>query len=198
MLTKLDLFRKMGRGDRAEAMIDDMMKIEGLDQIDLQKLIVKKVFLMFGNQRKAEALQLLDQKIGEMAPHQYLMLAKGEMLVAEGQHQPAIEAFDKVIADFDGDLELLATSTGAKADALFDQGKADDATQVLDQFADQDQMPPDLRGEALLHKALILRLTDRRRGAILAENKAVDLVESPADRAQMQRLVDQLRRRFEQ
>lgn len=198
MLTKLDLFRKMGRGDQAAAMIDEMMKIEGLDEVDLQKLIVKKVYLLFGNERREEAHQLLDQKIAEMAPHQHLMLAKGELLVAERNYAPALEALDKAIADFDGDLEFLASATGAKADALFDQGNADDAIQALDRFADDGQMAPDLRGEALLHKALILRMTDRRRAAILAENKAVELVESPAEKAQMQRLVDQLRRRFEQ
>jgi tetratricopeptide (TPR) repeat protein len=118
--------------------------------------------------------------------------------VAEGNFAPALEALDKAIADFDGDLEFLASAIGAKADALFDQGNPDDAIQALDRFADDPQMAPDLRGEALLHKALILRMTDRRRAAILAENKAVELVESPAEKAQMQRLVDQLRRRFEQ
>jgi tetratricopeptide (TPR) repeat protein len=198
LLTKLDLCRKMGRGEQAEALIDEMMAIEGLDAVDVQKLIVKKSLLMFGNQRRAEAHQLLDQKISEFDPNQHLMLAKGELLVSEGQVQPAVEIFDRAIATLKGDSELMAALVGAKADALVEQGSADQAIEAIDQFAEDPQWAEIVRAEALLHKALILRTTDRRRAAILAENKAVDTVASPQDKAQIQRLVDQLRRKFEQ
>ncbi len=198
LLTKLDLFRKMGQGEKAEALIDDMMKIEGLDAVDLQKLIVKKVFLMFGNKRQAEATALLDQKIQELSPNQHLLLAKGELLVTQGQHQPAVDAFDQAIATVDGDADMMALLIGARADALVEQGNPDQALQIIDQFADDVKWASYVRADALLHKALILRTTDRRRAAILAENKAVEIAESPQDKAQIQRLVDQLRRKFEQ
>jgi tetratricopeptide (TPR) repeat protein len=175
-----------------------MMAIDGLDAVDVQKLIVKKSLLMFGNQRRAEAHQLLDQKINEFDPNQHLMLAKGELLVSEGQLQPAIEIFDRAIATLEGDSELMAALVGAKADALVEQGSADQAVEAIDLFAADTRWAEIVRAEALLHKALILRTTDRRRAAILAENKAVDTVASPQDKAQIQRLVDQLRRKFEQ
>lgn len=198
LLTKLDLFRKMGQGEKAEALIDEMMKIEGLDQIDLQKLIVKKVYLMFGNKRQTEAHQLLDQKIKELSPNQHLLLAKGELLVTQGQHPGAIEAFDQAISTVEGDSEMMALLVGAKADALVENGNADQAISVIDQFVDEPKWDALIRAESLLHKALILRTTDRRRAAILAENKAVEIAESPQDKAQIQRLVEQLRRKFEQ
>ncbi len=198
LLTKLDLFRKMGQSQQAEAIIDDMMKIEGLDAIDLQKLIVKKALLMFGDKRQADAFEMLDQKIKELAPNQQLWLAKGEMLVSQGEFPKAVEAFDGAIAAIGDDGELLALLVGAKADALVEQGEAELGLLTIDQFVDQPRWASIVRAEALLHKALILRTTDRRRAAILAENKAVEIAESPQDKAQIQRLVDQLRRRFDQ
>ena len=197
LLTKLDLFRKMGQSQQAEAIIDDMMKIEGLDAIDLQKLIVKKALLMFGDKRQADAHQLLDQKIKELSANQHLWLAKGEMLVAQGEFSKAVEALDGAITAIGDDGELMALLVGAKADAILEQGDAERAVQTIDEFVDQPRWTSIVRAEALLHKALILRTTDRRRAAILAENKAVEIAESPQDKAQIQRLVDQLRRKFE-
>ncbi len=197
LLTKLDLFRKMGQSQQAEAIIDDMMKIEGLDAIDLQKLIVKKALLMFGDKRQADAHQLLDQKIKELSANQHLWLAKGEMLVAQGEFSKAVEALDGAINAIGDDGELMALLVGAKADAILEQGDAERAVQTIDEFVDQPRWTSIVRAEALLHKALILRTTDRRRAAILAENKAVEIAESPQDKAQIQRLVDQLRRKFE-
>jgi thioredoxin-related protein len=197
LLTKLDLFRKMGQSQRAEGIVDEMMKIEGLDAVDLQKLIVKKAFLMFGDNRRAEALEWLDGKIKELSPHQYLLLAKCELLVSAKQLGPAIQLFDAALAAAGDDPELTAAVIAAKADALVEQGNADDAIQAIDRFVDQATWPQVVRAEALLHKALILRGLDRRRAAILAENKALEIAESPLDKAHVQRLVDQLRRKFE-
>jgi thioredoxin-related protein len=197
LLTKLDLFRKLGQSQKAEAMIDDMMQIEGLDAIDVQKLIVKKALLMFGDKRQTEAQALLDAKIKEMSPNQHLWLAKGEMLVSLGEHAKALDAFDAATAAATEDAEMIAEVVGAKADALVEQGNADAAIKAIDQFVDEDRWPSLLRAEALLHKALILRSTDRRRAAILAENKALEIAESPLDKSQIQRLIDQLRRKFD-
>lgn len=198
LLTKLDLVRRMGHGEQAESLIDDMMSIEGLDQVDLQKLIAKKVLLMFGNHRAAEAKQFLEQKIQELSPNQHLLLAKGEILVAEGDCPGAIAVYDQAAATVEGDSEMMARLVGAKADALVEQKQSDQAIALIDQFAGEAKWSGMDRAEALLHKALILRTTDRRRAAILAENKAVEIVESPQDKAQIQRLVDQLRRKYEQ
>jgi tetratricopeptide (TPR) repeat protein len=119
------------------------------------------------------------------------------MLVSAKQLGPAIQLFDAALAAAGDDPELTAAVIAAKADALVEQGNADDAIQAIDRFVDQAKWPQVVRAEALLHKALILRGLDRRRAAILAENKALEIAESPLDKAHVQRLVDQLRRKFE-
>jgi predicted RNA polymerase sigma factor len=84
----------------------------------------------------------------------------------------------------------------AKADALYAVDKATEALQALDNYADDTQMPSDLRGEALLHKAMIMRDMNRSRQARLAENRAIEITESAQERAEMQKIVERLRKKF--
>ncbi len=198
LLTKLDLLRKIGETTQAEALVDEMMAIQGLDQVDIQKLIVKKVLLVYGSRRKAEAYALLDQRIGALAEHQHLLRAKAELLASDGDYPQAIRTAEAALAISQEDPNLSLALHQVKADALVASDQAVPAIEALDAFADNPDWPVVLRAEAMLHKALILRETNRRRAAILAENKAVEICDSPADRAQIQRLVDQLRKRFDQ
>ena len=85
---------------------------------------------------------------------------------------------------------------GSKADSLVAKGDPLSAIRELDNFADDQQMPGDLRGIALLHKAMIMRETDRRRQARLAENRAIEVAGSPEQRGEMQKLVERLRKKF--
>ena len=57
-------------------------------------------------------------------------------------------------------------------------------------------MPSDLRAESLLHKALIMRDMKRSRQARLAENRAIEITESPQERAEVQKIVERLREKF--
>ena len=57
--------------------------------------------------------------------------------------------------------------------------------------------PAWLRAQGLLHKSLLLRESGRRRAAILAENRAVELVETVEEKAEIQKLIDQFRRKFD-
>ena len=70
------------------------------------------------------------------------------------------------------------------------------AIQTLDEFAENDEMPVDLRSETLLHKAMIMRDSGRKRRAILVENRAIEICESPVERAEMQKLVERLRTKY--
>ena len=71
------------------------------------------------------------------------------------------------------------------------------AMQTLDNFSEDTQMPSDLRGEALLHKAMIMREMKRTRQARLAENRAIEVAESTKERSEMQKIVDRLRKKYE-
>ena len=48
----------------------------------------------------------------------------------------------------------------------------------------------------MLQKAMIMRDSGRSRRATLVENRAVEIAESPSERAETQKLVERLRKRF--
>ena len=56
-------------------------------------------------------------------------------------------------------------------------------------------MPSDLRAEAMLQKSMIMRDMNRKRQAILAENRAIEMAESPQERSEMQKIVERLRQK---
>ena len=174
------------------------MAIEGLGSVDQQKLIVKKVWILYGDGRADEARRRLDEAIAGRSDHAYLLLALGELTAAEGKPAEALPLFERALRGAAADAELARDATTAQADALLARdGEATAALAALDAFAADPQWPAIFRAEGLLHKSMILRETDRRRAAILAENKAIELVENPIEKAQVQRWVDQLRRRYD-
>ncbi len=197
LLTKLDLLRKIGEAEKAASLVDEMMHIDGLDNVDVQKLIAKKAFLMFGDGRKDDAYALLDQRVAEMASHAHLLRAKAELQAADGHHAEAIKTADQAIDVSRDDPNLTLELVEIKADSQVAAGDDSGAIDSLDAFSAQAQWPAVLRAETLLQKAMILRETARRRAAIISENKAVELCESPSDKAEVQRLVDLLRKRYE-
>jgi hypothetical protein len=100
----------------------------------------------------------------------------------------AVQAADKP--------DLLIEVIAARADLLTGLDKPEEALQILDTFADDSRMPTDLRCEALLQKAMIMRETSRRRPALLAENRAIEIADSPELKREMQRVVEQLRAKY--
>ena len=86
---------------------------------------------------------------------------------------------------------------------MFELKKYDKAVEVLTTFASDETWPADLRADALLHKAIILREQAKMekksvpRSAIIAENKAIEIVETPQEKAELQKLVEKLRARYE-
>ncbi len=202
---KFDLYRKSNQIDKAEQLIDEMLDIDGVaqDTTLTQRLIVRKIYLLVGAKRKDEAYKVLDEKIKSMQDNLYLYVAKGELLDADSKYAEAVLAYDSAIKSADSEPELMQTLFSAKADALFELKKFDAAAQVLNDFSTNDEWPADLRSDCLLHKAIILReqakIENRptlKRAAIIAENKAIEIVETPSERAERQKVVEKLRERY--
>jgi tetratricopeptide (TPR) repeat protein len=195
---KLSLLRKVGDREGMDKLLDTMIAMPELTSNSRQRLIVKKVLLMAGTERREDGLKFLDNTISTAAINEsaVLRLARGQLLAASGSYEAAIDSFDQAIEASANDPELLIELYGAKADALMASGDELRALQVLDEVEGIKSIPSDLKAEALLQKAMILRNSGRDRRAILAENRAIESSENPRQRAEIQKLVDQLRSKF--
>lgn len=195
--TKLRLLRKLQRADEANALSREMTSIEGIDPDVRQRLVNNKAFYLASLGRPDEAFALLEEQIASQAENLLMTIAVGDLHDSRGQLNEAIAAYDRAIMAAAGRPDILLEVIEAKADALYEMERVEDALQTLDSLIDNPDIPPALRGQALLHKALFLRESGRRRAAMLSENRAVELVESASEKGEIQKLVDQFRRRFE-
>jgi thioredoxin-related protein len=194
---KLNLIRQLNDNEKTDQLLDEMINLDGVTDETRQRLIVKKIYLMIGSDREAEALKLLENSLTNGDDNRFLLLAKGEYLDSKGEFDAAIEAYDGAIELARNGPDLLIDLVSAKADALYELKREAEALQTLDNFADDTQMPSDLRAEALLHKSMMMRDMKRIRQARLAENRAIEITESAGQRAEMQKIVDRLREKYE-
>lgn len=195
---KLNILQKLKQTDEINAVLDQMINLEGVQGVVRERMVVKKVLLMVGNGQRDEAVKMLDEALAAGGDNLFMWLAKGELLDSEGKFEEAINAYDQAIPKSGFNPDLLADLIGAKADALVELDKGQDALQLLDNFADDTQMPSDLRSEILLHKSMILRDQGRSRLANLAENRAVEIAQSASEKTEMQKVVDRLRKKYDQ
>lgn len=193
---KLNLVRQLKDDAKTDAILDEMIALDGVEGETRQRLIVKKIYLMIGSGRRDEALKLLDESIADGAGSMYLYLAKGELHNAKQEYKQAIAAFDIALETARNNPDVMIELVSARADALYEIDDPATALQSLDSFADDTQMPSDLRAEALLHKSMIMRDMNRGRQARLAENRAIEVCESPKQKAEMQKIVDRLRKKY--
>ena len=193
---KLHLVRKLKDDKKTDELLDEMIGLEAVQGETRQRLIVKKIFLMIGSGRRAEALKALDQAIADGGGSIHLYLAKGELHDAKSEFEEAVKAYDRALKSARSKPDVMIELVGAKADALYELKDEKTALQILDDFADDTQMPSDLRAESLLHKAMIMRDMKRSRQARLAENRAIEITESPQERAEVQKIVERLREKF--
>ncbi len=198
MQLKLTLVRKLNDNGALDALLDEMISLEGVEGETKERLIVKKIFLMVGTGRRPAALKLLEETIAGGGSNLYLHMAKSELQAAVGDFTGSVESLDKAISSAGGAPDILVELVGAKADSLFELKDVAGALQVLDNFADDTQMPSDLRSEAMLHKSMIMRDSGRKRQARLAENRAVEIAESPKEKAEMQKIVERLRKKYDE
>ena len=93
--------------------------------------------------------------------------------------------------------DLLIELVAAKSDCLFGSDQQAEALKTLDDFAENNAVPADLRADALLQKSILMRELNRNRQARLAENRAIEIVDSPAEKASIEKMVQRMRAKFD-
>jgi tetratricopeptide (TPR) repeat protein len=195
--TKLRLLRSLNNADEANALSDQLINTPDVDPQFRQRLVNNKAFYLASLNRPDEAFRELAQQIKSQPDNLLMTIAVGDLHDSLGQYDEALVAYDQAIVASAARPETLLEVVQAKADVLFEIKRPDDAMATLDKLIDDAAIPGHARAEALLHKALLLRETGRRRAAILAENKAVEMVETVEEKAEIQKLIDQFRRKFD-
>ncbi|MFT7632764.1 MAG: tetratricopeptide (TPR) repeat protein [Mariniblastus sp.] len=193
---KLNIVRLLKDDALVDALLDEMIALDGVEGSTRERLIVKKIFLMVGSDRYEEAMQLLNDSIAKGEGSLHLILAKGQLLASRQKFKLAIEAFDEALATARNSPDIMIDLVSAKADAMYELKDEAGALTTLDNFSDDTQMPADLRAESLLHKAMIMRDAGRTRQAKLAENRAIEVTESATERSEMQKIVERLRDKY--
>ena len=201
MQIKLGLVRKMEDPKMVDALLDEMISLEGLGSASVERLIAKKVYLMVGSDRRDQAMVVLDKAIADRRAKGsngiYLLACKGELLDSEKKYGEAVKVFDLAIAAAKNTPDVLAEVISGKADSLYAAGKEAEALRELDTFADDTDVPADLRAEALLHKSMLMRESGKKRTARLVEKRAIEIIESTKERTEVQKLVERLRTKYE-
>ena len=193
---KLDLLIKSQKVAEAETLIEAMIAMEGVGPETQQKLMVKKAYMLVGFDRTPEAIKYLDEKINSNAENVYLLVARGELHHNAGEFDKAIAVYDQAAPAAASTPDLMIEIVGSKADALTAQKNVEKAIEILDQFGRDENWPADLRSEAFLQKAMILREQGRTGPALRAENDAIKISESAAEKAHLEKLTEQLRIKY--
>jgi len=193
---KLNLLQTSGQVDAAGKLLDEMIGMEDVLGETKQRLKVKKALQVAGARGAKSGLEILDSYLKEDATQPYLNLAKAQLLELNGEQTAAADLLGKTATQAADKPDLLIEVIAARADLLSTLDKHEEALQLLDGFVDDTRMPTDLRCEALLHKAMIMRATSRRRPALLAENRAIEIADSPELKREIQRVVERLRVKY--
>jgi len=198
---KLNLARETKDATSAAKILDRMISLASLTAGTRQRLIAKKAYLLSETDFDA-AIKLLDKQIAAtknpaVSDAGYLFLAKGELLSKANQAAEAIKTFEAGIAVTPTNFDLLIELVAAKSDCLFDSDQQADALKTLDDFAENKVIPADLRADALLQKSILMRALNRNRQARLAENRAIEIVDSPAEKASIEKMVQRMRAKFD-
>jgi thioredoxin-related protein len=180
---KLNLTRQLNEPEKVDSLLQEMIEMNGVTPETQARLIAKKIYLMAGSGRVDDAWQELDAALKQ----------------ADAKQAPAdaIKAYDAAIKEAKNYPDLMIELVGAKADAQMDLKQEVEALGTLDQFIDNEANPTDLRAQALLHKSMIMRESNRTRQAMLAENRAIEISQSTQQRREIQKMVEILRARYE-
>lgn len=198
---KLGIVKTMDDDEAMDELLETMINLDGVEGQTKERLIVKKIMLMVGSDRKAAALELLDSSLrAGLAKGQrnlFLWTAKGDLLMAEKKYEAALEAFEQAIPLADRQPDVLVELVSGKADALYALGKQSDALRTLDNFSDDTRVPADLRSEATLQKSMMMRQMGKTRLARLSENRAIEIADTPQLKGEIQKVVQRLRAKYE-
>ncbi len=197
---KLNIVRRQNKPQALDRLLDQMIDLPGVEGATRERLIVKKILLMRGSGRKEAALELLNLSIEQGratgARNLFLWAALGEMLIADKQYDDALRAFDEAIPAARANPDVLADLVSGKAEAFFLLKQPADALATLDNFAEDTNVPSDLRAEATLHKSMLMREMGKTRLARLSENRAVEIANTPTLKREFQNVVNQLRQKY--
>ncbi len=195
--TKLRLLRGLDRIDDANSLVDEMIETADIDPETRQRLVNNKAYYLASLDRHDEAFAELARRTRSFPDNLLMTIAVGDLHDSLGQFDKAIETYDRAMIAAASRPELLLEVAQARADVLIELDRIDEALSALDRLVEDAGLPGPVRAAASLHKAMVLRETGRRRAAILAENKAIELIETTDEKAEIQNLVDQLRDRYE-
>lgn len=198
---KLGVVKKLNDPQLIDALLDQMINLDGVQGETKERLMVKKIMLMVGSDRKAAAMDLLDSSLRSGVArgdrNLFLWAAKGDLLMADKQFKSALAAFEQAIPMAVRQPDVLVELVAGKSDALFALDRATEALQTLDNFADDTRLPADLRAEATLQKSMLMRQMGKTRMARLSENRAIEIADTPELKGEIQKVVQRLRQRFE-
>ena len=198
---KLGVVNKMKDDQAIDALLEQMINLDGVEGATKERLMVKKIMLMVGSGRKTAAMELLDSSLREgLAKGErnlFFWTAKGDLLIAEKKYDAALEAFETAIPFADRDPDVMIELISGKADALYATDRQSEALQTLDNFADDTRVPADLRAEATLQKSMLMRKMGKTRLARLSENRAIEIADTPQLKGEIQKVVQRLRDKYE-
>ena len=198
---KLGVLKKAKDAAAVDALLEEMINLDGVEGATKERLMVKKIMLMVGSGRKDAAMDLLDSSLrsglakGER--NLFFWTAKGDLSMADKKFDAALEAFETAIPFADREPDVLIELVSGKADALYALNKQTEALQTLDNFADDSRIPADLRAEATLHKSMLMRQMGKTRLARLSENRAIEIADTPQLKGEIQKVVQRLREKYE-
>jgi len=193
---RVDLERKSGLISEAVSSLDRLAELYDQDQDAWQRVMVRKFYLLLSHGDSDLAMATLDSALTARPRSPRLFLARGDWLQKQQQNQAALLSYDQGLALSGDQPDLRWELTAAKADVMFEAGHGDPAVALLEEYASNERFPADLRAKALVHKAIFLRQQGKGRAALLSENKALGLIDSPKRRAELERLIQEVRNSF--
>jgi tetratricopeptide (TPR) repeat protein/thioredoxin-related protein len=193
---RVDLERKSGRMPEAIRSLDRLAELYADDSDAWQRVIVRKFYMLLGHADETQAVATLDAALQSRPKSPRLFLARGDWQQTQKQIEQALLSYDQGAAQAGDSPDLQWELVAAKADVMFEAGQQDPAIEELERMASNERLPADLRAKALVHKAIFLRQQGKDRAALLSENKALGLIESPKRKAELERLIQEVRNSF--
>ncbi len=191
---KLGLLQQQGDAAAAQTLLDEMLAVPEIGDDTRQSLIVRKALQYHSAGDVARALAYLDDVAKGNGPLPYVRLTQAQLRAAGGDRAGAIQLLEATIPQAASQPDALIELVATLAELQCLEGDEEKALGGLEAFAADELVPVDLRAEALLHAAMIMRSSGRIRPATLTENRAVALADTPELTRELQRVVDAVRK----
>ena len=116
---------------------------------------------MIGSEKNRKRWGSLDKSLAEGQDNMHLLRAKGDIMEADGKYDEAIKAYDLAIQAASIAPDMLVEVVAAKPTYCLRWMTSNLHCRRWINFADDTNMPTDLRIATLLHKSLMMRDSDR-------------------------------------